>query len=152
MTMNRNIIAKVKRDSLQHSDILESHRSCNPLALLNCIRTLRSNSGIIPYIFADIFLILFSSVGVAGPDCFLPHTSYLPIHISFPLEKLVHYQSIKYLSVSRQANSLFQTEFSKECDLELPPSTSSIFLFPKGHPTAAYVSFLAFLSLESFLQ
>jgi hypothetical protein len=36
----------------------------------------------------------------------------------------------KYLSVSRQVNSLFQTEFSKECDLELPPSTSSIFLFP----------------------
>jgi hypothetical protein len=32
--------------------------------------------------------------------------------------------------VSRQVNSLFQTEFSKECDLELPPSTSSIFLFP----------------------
>jgi hypothetical protein len=28
----------------------------------------------------------------------------------------------KYLSVSRQVNSLFQTEFSKECDLELPPS------------------------------
>jgi hypothetical protein len=37
---------------------------------------------------------------------------------------------IKYLSVFRQVNSLFQTEFSKECDLELPPSTSSIFLFP----------------------
>jgi hypothetical protein len=37
---------------------------------------------------------------------------------------------IKYLSVSRQVHSLFQTEFSKECDLELPPSTSSIFLFP----------------------
>jgi hypothetical protein len=36
----------------------------------------------------------------------------------------------KYLSVSRQVNSLFQTEFSKDCDLELPPSTSSIFLFP----------------------
>jgi hypothetical protein len=29
------------------------------------------------------------------------------------------------LSVSRQVNSLFQTEFSKECDLELPPSTSN---------------------------
>jgi hypothetical protein len=39
-------------------------------------------------------------------------------------------RSIKNLSVSRQVNSLFQTEFSKECDLELPPSTSSIFLFP----------------------
>jgi hypothetical protein len=37
---------------------------------------------------------------------------------------------IKYLSVSRQVHSLFQTKFSKECDLELPPSTSSIFLFP----------------------
>jgi hypothetical protein len=37
---------------------------------------------------------------------------------------------IKYLSVSRQVHSLFQTEFSKECDLELPLSTSSIFLFP----------------------
>jgi hypothetical protein len=37
---------------------------------------------------------------------------------------------IKYLSVSRQVHSLFQTEFSKEWDLELPPSTSSIFLFP----------------------
>jgi hypothetical protein len=38
--------------------------------------------------------------------------------------------SFMYLSVSRQVNSLFQTEFSKECDLELPPSTCSIFLFP----------------------
>jgi hypothetical protein len=37
---------------------------------------------------------------------------------------------VKYLSVSRQVHSLFQTEFSKECDLELPPSTSSTFLFP----------------------
>jgi hypothetical protein len=37
-----------------------------------------------------------------------------------------HWNSINYLSVSRQVNSLFQTEFSKKCDLELPPSTSSI--------------------------
>jgi hypothetical protein len=41
-------------------------------------------------------------------------------------------------SVLRQVHSLFQTEFSKECDPELPPSTCSIFLLPQGHPTAAY--------------
>jgi hypothetical protein len=44
-------------------------------------------------------------------------------------------------------HSLFQTEFSEECDPELPPSTSSILLLPSGHPTAAYFSFLAFLPL-----
>jgi hypothetical protein len=44
------------------------------------------------------------------------------------------------LSVSRQVNSLFQTEFSKECDLELPPSTSKKkrdFLKLKAQRTAA---------------
>jgi hypothetical protein len=48
---------------------------------------------------------------------------------SIPLTFICSFQ-VKYLSVTRQVNSLFQTEFSKECDLELPPSTSSIFLFP----------------------
>jgi hypothetical protein len=33
-------------------------------------------------------------------------------------------------SVLRQVHSFFQTEFSKECDPELPPSTSSIFFLP----------------------
>jgi hypothetical protein len=35
----------------------------------------------------------------------------------------------KYLSVSRQVHSLFQTEFSKECDLELPPIFPSVMCF-----------------------
>jgi DUF1365 family protein len=51
------------------------------------------------------------------------------------------------LAVLRQVHNLFQTKFSEECDPELPASTSNIFLLPSGHSTAAYVSFLAFLSL-----
>jgi hypothetical protein len=37
------------------------------------------------------------------------------------------------LSVSRQVNILFQTEFSKECDVELPPSTSSYIVYENSH-------------------
>jgi hypothetical protein len=44
-----------------------------------------------------------------------------------------------------------KTEFSTECDLVLPVSISSIFSFPKVHPVAAYVFFLVFPLLLSFL-
>ena len=43
-------------------------------------------------------------------------------------------------SVLRQAHSLFESEFSTQCDLVLP-----------HHPVAAYVFFLVFQSLPSFL-
>jgi hypothetical protein len=52
----------------------------------------------------------------------------------------------------REVHSSLKSEFFKECDPELPPSNASIFLLPSCHPTAAYVSFLAFFSLYSFLQ
>jgi len=47
----------------------------------------------------------------------------------------------------RQVRSLFQNEFSIAGDLELPLSISCILSFPKGHPVAAYVFLLVFLSL-----
>jgi hypothetical protein len=53
-------------------------------------------------------------------------------------------------SALRQAHNLFQNEFSKHFDLVLPPSISSIFSLPYGHPVAAYV-FFVFPSLLSFL-
>jgi hypothetical protein len=53
-----------------------------------------------------------------------------PIKLIQALTILTCIHEINYLSVSRQVNSLFQTEFSKECDLELPPSTQ--FEYPPG--------------------
>ena len=59
-------------------------------------------------------------------------------------------------SVLRQVQSLFQSELSTQCDLELPLSNESIISFPYGHPVASYVFFFVFLSLLtpllSFLQ
>jgi len=49
-----------------------------------------------------------------------------------------------------QVHRLFQSEFSTECDLELPPSVFTIFLFPEGHPLTAYILFPVFPSLLSF--
>jgi hypothetical protein len=43
------------------------------------------------------------------------------------------------------------SEFSTQCDLVLPVSISTILSFPQGHPVAAYVFFLVFPSLLSFL-
>jgi len=51
----------------------------------------------------------------------------------------------------RQVQSLFQSELSTWCDLELPPSNDSILSFPYGHPVASYVVFLILLSLLSLL-
>ena len=53
------------------------------------------------------------------------------------------------LSVLRQVHSLFQSQFSKQCDLVLPRSIFSILSFPLGHPVAAYVFFLDLRSLPS---
>jgi len=55
-------------------------------------------------------------------------------------------------SALRQQHSLFQSEFSKECDLLFPVSISSIVYLPYGHPVAAYVFFLIFPSFISFFQ
>ena len=55
------------------------------------------------------------------------------------------------LSVLRQVRSLFQSEFSTECDLVLPVSISSTFAFCYCHSVAAYVFFLVVPSLLSFL-
>jgi hypothetical protein len=53
-------------------------------------------------------------------------------------------------SVSVRFHSIFQSEFSTECDLVLPVSISSILSFPQGHSVAAYVFFLVLSSLLSF--
>jgi hypothetical protein len=45
----------------------------------------------------------------------------------------------------------FQVEFSTKCDLVLPLSTFNILSFTQGHQVAAYVFFLFFPSLLSFL-
>ena len=42
-------------------------------------------------------------------------------------------------SALRQLHNLFQSEFSKQGDLVLPLSISSIVCLPYGHPVAAYV-------------
>jgi hypothetical protein len=71
-------------------------------------------------VFLDYVLLWVKNIKAAW-ELFLVASS---VGLIIPIKK------IKYLSVLRQVNSLFQTEFSKVCDLELPPSTSSIFLFP----------------------
>ena len=53
-------------------------------------------------------------------------------------------------SVLRQVRSLFQSEYSKKCDVVLPLLTSNILSFPQGHQVAAYVFFLLFPSLLPF--
>jgi len=50
----------------------------------------------------------------------------------------------------RQVHSLFQSQFSTQCDLVLPMSISSILSYPEVHPVAAYVFFLVVPSLISF--
>lgn len=53
-------------------------------------------------------------------------------------------------SVLRQVRNLFQSEYSKKCDLVLPILISSILSFPQGHTVVAYVVFFLFPSLPSF--
>ena len=53
-------------------------------------------------------------------------------------------------AVLRQVISLFQSEFSTECDLVLPLLISNALFFRYRHPVASYVSFLVFSSLLSF--
>ena len=50
-------------------------------------------------------------------------------------------------SALRHVHSLFQSEFSTECDLVLPLSVPSIPSFPSGRPVVAYFFFLIFPSL-----
>ena len=53
--------------------------------------------------------------------------------------------------VLRQAHSLFQSEFSIQCDLVHLVSISSILSFPYGQPVAAYFFFLVFTSIPPFI-
>jgi len=46
--------------------------------------------------------------------------------------------------VLQRVHSLFQSEFSRECDVVLPLSISNVFSLREGHPVAAYVFFLVF--------
>jgi hypothetical protein len=61
-------------------------------------------------------------------------------------EKQIFIRLFMLQSVLRQVHSLFQSEFSTECDL-VP--ISSIPSFPQGHLVAAYILFLVFPSLLS---
>jgi len=60
--------------------------------------------------------------------------------------------TIIILSVSRHIHILSQSQFTRQCVMVLPPSISSVFSSPFRHPGAAYVFFLVFPSLLSFLQ
>jgi hypothetical protein len=71
---------------------------------------------------------------------------------SVPTPGALHCVTIIPQSVLRQVNSLFQSEFSTECDLVLPLSISSVLSFPYGHIVAAYVVSLVFPPLLYFLQ
>jgi hypothetical protein len=48
------------------------------------------------------------------------------------------------VSVLRQVHSLFQTDFSTQCDRASPRLISNIPTCPEGHPWAVYVFFLDF--------
>jgi len=54
-------------------------------------------------------------------------------------------------SVLGQVHSLFQSEFSRECNIGLPLSRSNISLFLQGDLVAPYIFFLLFPSLLSLL-
>ena len=55
-------------------------------------------------------------------------------------------------SVLEQVLSIFQNEFSIQCDLLLLLSIPRTLSFPEGHPVASYVFFLVLSSLLSFLS
>ena len=62
----------------------------------------------------------------------------------------IHYSFIHLLIpqwVLRQVHSLFQSEFSIQCDPVLPLSISSIMSFGQGHPVDAYFPFFVIPSL-----
>jgi hypothetical protein len=48
----------------------------------------------------------------------------------------------------QRVHSLFQSEFSTQCELVLPVSISNILPFPSGNPVAAYVFFFVFPPLQ----
>jgi hypothetical protein len=66
----------------------------------------------------------------------------------YTLHNLCHHHYVVCLGL---VHSLFQIEFSRQCDLVFPLSASSVFSFLR-HPVDAYVFFLVFPSLLSFLQ
>jgi hypothetical protein len=55
---------------------------------------------------------------------------------------------VKQVSVLREVHSLTQTDFSKGCDPELPPSTSSIFLLSLGNLRERNCKFMFMVSDE----
>ena len=75
----------------------------------------------------------------------------------YPFLQFLFTSSLYYLMmfihsiVLWQVHSLFQSQFSTECDLVLPLSIFSILSFPDGHSISPYVFFLVFLSFLSFL-
>jgi hypothetical protein len=70
------------------------------------------------------------------------------IHVFIPL----FIPSSVHQSFLRPVHSLFQSELSTRCTLVLPLSVCIILPFPWGHPVAAYLFFLLFSSVLSFLQ
>ena len=66
------------------------------------------------------------------------------------VRKCVHV-SVSGCYALRQVHSLFQTEFSTQCNLVFPPLNSITFSLPYGQPVAVYVILLLFSSLPCFL-
>ena len=75
-----------------------------------------------------------------------PHKTTLHI-----LNHIFHTFVRSFCSVLRQIHSLFQSKLSEQRDLALPLKISSILSFPQDSPVAAYVFFLVFPSLLSYL-
>jgi hypothetical protein len=83
------------------------------------------------------------------PEIFIVTSSLIDnnLNIQALFTPQIHILSFVLLSVLRQALSLFQSQFSTECDLVLPLSISSILSLPEGHSVTAYVFFPVFSSL-----
>ena len=62
----------------------------------------------------------------------------------------IYIYNFNMFSVLRMVRCHFQSELCTEGNIVLPHSICSILSFPYGHPLAAYVFFLVFLSLLSF--
>jgi hypothetical protein len=69
--------------------------------------------------------------------------------LTITIKNIRHYY-LHHSAVLRPVHSLFQREFATDCDIMPPLSISSVFPFPYGHPTAAYVFLLVFPSLLCF--
>jgi len=70
--------------------------------------------------------------------------------ISFSSLILNNIHAFIHCCLSYDRSIVFQSQFSIECALVLLLPISRIHSFPEGHPVAAYIFFLVFLSLPSF--